>query len=192
VSVVPLPDPLVQIRGEVAGRDRVVGAANVGFEVPEEPFDGLSVYVSADVDALRVVDPAVAVARIAGQRDVPTPVVGEDHRSGQHERLSDLARVAPARNDGGANPALALDRADDNRAGLARRTPVRSAGRSQPRPIRLAQLAADERLIDLDLSRQRLVVLSHEFRSNLAKHPERGLVVHADLAFELLRGDPAL
>src|SRR5581483_8553892 len=42
------------------------------------------------------------------------------------------------------------------------------------------------------LSRQRLVVLSHEFRSNLAKHPERGLVVHADLAFELLRGDPAL
>src|SRR5688572_4419898 len=65
LPVVELPDPLVQVRVEPAARNRVVGAAYVVLEVPEEPFDRVRMHVTADVDVLLVVDAAVAVTLAA-------------------------------------------------------------------------------------------------------------------------------
>jgi hypothetical protein len=56
IPVVPLPDPLVQVAGKPACRDRVVGSAHVGLEVAEEALNRVRVYVAIDVDALRVLD----------------------------------------------------------------------------------------------------------------------------------------
>ena len=62
VPVVPLPDPFVQVAGKPPSRDRVMGPAQVGLEVAEEPFDCVRVDVAAHVQALAVVNAAMLEA----------------------------------------------------------------------------------------------------------------------------------
>src|SRR5689334_626456 len=94
VSVVPLPHPLVEVGTEPSRGDGVMGSANVRLEVTEEPFDGVGVDVAADVDPLRVANPAMLV--VARDGVVRAVFVREDHRPRQDELMelrADAVRI---------------------------------------------------------------------------------------------------
>src|SRR5438045_8668845 len=65
--------------------------AHVGLEVPEESFNGVGVYITFDVDALRVLDPAELVDARTVEDVVAAPIVGEDHRTRQDELMQSRA-----------------------------------------------------------------------------------------------------
>src|SRR5687768_17318554 len=57
--------------------------------------------------------------------------------------------------------------------------------------VREARLATEHRFVGLNLTRQTISVLRHEFTPDEMAHAPRRLVRHAQLALDLLRGDSA-
>src|SRR5262249_1147403 len=94
-----------------------------------------------------------------------------------------------------AKSPLPLDGRDDDGACLGRGATVQRLARGATlRPIAFADPAADERLVgfhDPDRAEAAGVVLLHQIGADLLEHPPRGLVVAADLALQVLRGDAA-
>ena len=89
--------------------------------------------------------------------------------------------------------APALDSCKDDCAFLRCGAVVPISGSAKPPTFALVDLAADVGRVGLNLSRKRAgVVLPHQVFADQVEHPQSGLLIDADLAFEVFRGDTAL
>src|SRR5581483_3649285 len=194
VAMVVPPRVLVQVALQPLRRHRVVDATDPVLHQREQPLDRLRVNVPAHVHLLREVDPPMRELRRLPKLVVPTPIIGVDDRAGQHMLPNRVASVIgrTSRDHGCMDTAATLNHAHHNSARLRRRPTVHDPLRPQLAPLRLAQLPTHERLVRLNLARQRtVVVLRHQPIADQVEHPPCGLVCHAKLTLKLLSRNPA-
>jgi hypothetical protein len=112
ISSVVAPRVLVQIPLKPLLGDGVVDATDSVLSQTEESLDGLSVDVSAHVDACGVVDAPMPVLPLKG--GVPLVVVGEQHRVGDDMRGDCLSEERPSTigDDLGDDATAPLDRSE--------------------------------------------------------------------------------
>src|SRR6266581_1747784 len=197
VAVVVAEHVLVQVGLQVLRRDPVVDPADPALHQRPEPLDGLYVNVPAYVDLLRVVHRAMRVQIV--QLSEGLPFVGVDGRTRLDLRVDvrsqafsrvrfDFRVDLPVPHDllaiGGLGSAL--DDAEHRRlVGVVRTWRTGPLWTVPPHPT-----TTDVRRVHLDRSREQVGVLVEQ-RTDQLEHAPSGRVGDADLAFQLLRGNPA-
>ena len=197
LATVVAPRVLVQVALEPLRGDMAICAEDAALHQRPEAFDGVRVNVARHVDASRVVDRFVGVARL-GETVVQPCLVGVNDRGG-FDVGGDLAHDRgpwAVRNDARHNAATTLDHAKNGRLVvsppcLSGLTALGRGGQTVPlRTVGLVGLPANVRLIDFNSAAQRAItIFDHEFVADLRKHPPGRLIRNAQLPFELLGRD---
>src|SRR5581483_1283838 len=189
-----MPRILVEVALKPLLRYGVVNAPDPVLHKREEAFNCVGVNVSADVDVLFVRDPVMRSV-VQSRRDVSGPFVGIKDRRGEYVAVK-LAPECGGRtigHDGGTNLATALHGTEYDRlaAGHVELGLPRHKGLTMAPEVCGSAFPANERLVGLNLSGQRLTVLGHQFVANEVGHAPCGFVGDAKLALQLLSGDSA-